>query len=126
MNKLGRRSWWLVSALLLAGCTVGNDLYKDFEHAAPAKRMKAVIRAGEAKDEKAVPHMVALLTDSEPEVRMFTILALRKITGKTMNPAYRYFDRAAVRIEATEEWLKWARRHYGKGASTRPADGGSP
>lgn len=123
---LVKRSWVFVSALMLTGCdwfSHGNP-YEDFGHSDPAKRMNAVIKVGEAKDTKAVPHMLGLLTDTEPEVRMFTIISLRKITGKKMDPEYRYYDPPQKRIKAVEQWGEWVRRKYGQGATTRPADRG--
>ena len=87
----------------LAGCNpAGDSLYRMFQHDDPAVRMRAAIRSGQAKDPNAVGYLVDRLTDSEPEVRFFSILALEKITGTRLG--YEYYAGPAARAEAVQRW----------------------
>ncbi|MCP4377514.1 MAG: HEAT repeat domain-containing protein [bacterium] len=95
----------LLLACALAGCVRRRDLSGDFQSEDPNVRIAAVRVSGRDKIESAVPYLVDRLTDSEAEVRMFSIIALEKITGLTHD--YRYYDAPAVRQEAVGRWRKW-------------------
>jgi len=107
----------LCAAVGLTGCEpIQSDAYHDFEDDDPSARLAAITRAGRTRDEQAIPYLVDRLTVSEPEVRFFAIVALRKITGRTLG--YRYYQPRHLREEAVLEWRRWLKEH-GK-ASTQP------
>lgn len=107
----------LCAAVGLTGCEpIQADSYRGFEDDDPAARLAAITRAGRTRDEQAIPYLVDRLTDSEPEVCFFAIVALRKITGRTFG--YRHYQPRRLRAEAVLKWRQWVKEH-GK-ASTRP------
>ena len=112
--------WTSLSAWLLVGCGAQSDIADDFQHEDPKTRIAAIRRAGQDKVESAVPYLVDRLTDSEAEVRMFAIIALKEITGLTHD--YRHYDGAAVRREAVQRWRRWLVTERGKSPDTRPVE----
>lgn len=107
----------LFAAVGLTGCEpIQGDAYRDFEDDDPAARLAAITKAGRTRDDQAIPYLVDRLTDSEPEVCFFAIIALRKITGRTFG--YRYYQPRRLRAEAVRKWRRWVKEH-GK-ASTQP------
>jgi hypothetical protein len=80
--------------------------------------MQAVVEVGQKKDPKALPFLVDRLTDSEPEVRMFAIVSLHKITGQTLG--YRHYDPATVRAAAVGRWRSWLERRAAGASGGRP------
>jgi len=100
-----------------AGCNqFSPSLYQRLQNEDPAVRIQAILRAGDAKDQKAVPYLVDRLTDSEADVRVFAIGALERITGRTMG--YHHYDPARQRLEAVARWRKWLKERgdAGKGS----------
>ena len=103
----------ITSAVLLGvclirtwGCTPSNDdLYVALQAEDPNVRLKAIHRAGQIKDEAAVPFLVDRLTDSQEVVRFFAILALERITGSTMD--WNYYDPPVERAGAVDRWRAW-------------------
>jgi HEAT repeat protein len=96
-----------------------------FQDEDPAVRLKAVRRAGELRDAQAAPYLVDRLTDSEPEVRFFAILALERIAGTRLG--YAYYAPAGEREQAVQRWRRWLaeRRQQDKAAATQPTEGSS-
>ena len=110
----------VVTACFLVGCAEQRDIAKDFQNEDPKTRISAIRRAGREKLESAAPYLVALLSDSEAEVRMFAIVALGEITG--MSHGYRYYDGAALRDEAIERWRRWLTDKKVGSAETQPVE----
>ena len=107
----------LCAVFCLTGCEqIQTDSYRDFADDDPAARLAAITRAGRTRDKQAVPYLVDRLTDSEPDVRFFAIIALRKITGRTFG--YRYYQPRQARAEAVLKWRQWLKQR-GK-PSTQP------
>ena len=106
--------------LWVSGCAAaGARLYKDLQAEDPAVRIQAVVRAGQIKDQGAVPYLVDRLTDSEVDVRLFAIVSLEKITGQRMG--YHIYDPPAKRAEAVDRWRQWlATRHASQAATSQP------
>lgn len=91
---------WVFS---VGGCGNSDEnIYAHLQHEDPSVRIEAIHRAGQVRNTGAVPFLVDRLTDSQVDVRFFTIIALEKITGKTMG--YRYYDPPGKRIEAVQRW----------------------
>ena len=103
-----------IRALLLCGLAFGgcesdsSDLYRKFQGEDPRVRIAAAVEASDTKNPRAVPYLVDRLEDPEADVRFFSFLALKKITGKTMD--WRYYDPPAARGEAVERWRQWLRQ----------------
>ncbi len=104
---------------VLAGCDLsGRTLYQQLQDENPQVRFQAVKKAGQRKDQKAVPYLVDRLTDPERPVRLFAIIALEKITNQTMG--YRHYTPAAERAEAVKRWRQWLKDRSGRQSATRP------
>ena len=112
---------WSVLAACLAGCN-GSDksLYARLQDEDPAVRATAARSAGELRDRKAVPYLIDRLTDSERDVRLFSVLALRKITG--LNKGYLHYAPATGRAKAERRWRDWLEAGR-KDPTTAPAQG---
>jgi len=112
-----------LTACLPAGCGwlgfARRDIAVDLQAEDPAVRISAVHRAGREKLESAVPYLVDRLTDSERDVRMFTIVALEKITGLTHG--YKHYQDAAARGLAVERWRRWLVDSSNPPVTTQPA-----
>jgi len=89
----------------LTGCFGSGGSVDDFRNEDPKVRISAIKQAGREKQDSAIPHLIDRLSDSEAEVRMFAIVALKEITGLTHG--YQHYDSAADRDSAIEEWRKW-------------------
>jgi len=112
--------WISLSACPLVGCGGSRDISAGFQAEDPAARIAAIRRAGQDKLVSALPYLVDRLTDSEAEVRMFAIIALKEITGLTHD--FRHYDPAALRQEAVERWRKWLAGNRDESRETRPVE----
>ncbi len=102
--------WMCVAALLLvSGCgwsrPVSQNVYERLQSNDHNIRVGAVIEVGRRQDRRAIPYLVDRLEDDEADVRLFSIQALRDITGKRFG--YRYFDNKYDRRDAVEKWRRW-------------------
>lgn len=122
---------YLRAVLLLCLCAVAGlsgceqmqaGPYHDFEDDNPTVRLTAITRAGNARDKKAIPYLVDQLDDSEPDVRLFAIVALRKTTRETFG--YRHYGSRRSRAEAVLKWRQWLEQR--QKASTRPEQTSRP
>jgi uncharacterized iron-regulated membrane protein len=109
-NVSGLAGLALALTALTGGCMTyepeaDGDLYARLQHEDPTIRAEAIRAAARQKDQQAVAYLVDRLTDTEAEVRLFALTALRKITGRTMG--YRYYDAPAERMEAVRRWRRW-------------------
>ncbi len=96
----------LLFMLWAAGCGPDSpELYRQFQDEDPAVRIKAIVKAGETKDQKSIPYLVDRLTDSESDVRFFAIIALQKITGE--DKGYKPWEPEARRKEAVDRWRQY-------------------
>ncbi|MBT3200966.1 MAG: hypothetical protein HN350_13770 [Phycisphaerales bacterium] len=93
------------STCFIVGCDKPGDIASGFQNEDPKVRISAIRRAGQEKDQSATPYLVDRLSDSEAEVRMFSIIALKEITGLTNG--YRYYDPVVARDKAIEKWRLW-------------------
>lgn len=65
-------------------------------------RAQAVVQSAEAGDATAIHKLVDLLEDEDRGVRMYSILALRRLCG--VDYGYRYYESEAQRLIAVERW----------------------
>jgi len=74
----------------------------------PLDRALAAVQAADSGNAEAVGALVDLLEDSDPAVRMYAILALRRLTGKDYG--YHFYDSAAKRDLAVARWREAIRQ----------------
>jgi hypothetical protein len=107
--KLGLLVWSVLVAM--AGCAPstggGKTLYLRLQDEDPAVRLDATVEAADAKDAKAVPYIVENLGSDDASMRMYSYIALKKITGMTLG--YEYFGTQADREQAIKRWREWLR-----------------
>ena len=124
-----RAAWlaWLGLGALLWGAGCGStsvprtgDLEKDLRHEDPRVRAQAAKGAVEAGRQDLLPLLVENLADHDAAVRMFSAIALRKLTGQDFG--YDPSDPAFEREKAIMAWRQWIDAH-GQGAGAREKDG---
>ncbi|MCE5279679.1 MAG: HEAT repeat domain-containing protein [Planctomycetaceae bacterium] len=118
----------LLSSLLAAfseGCTPPQeDLAARFQSDDPQVRIEAIREAGKTKNPAAVPFLIDRLSDSQMDIRLFAIMALRDITGQTHG--YEVYEPAPQRAAAVARWRQWLAGQPGgpsRAPLTQPAAG---
>ena len=71
-------------------------------------RVRAAVMAGNQRDEEAVPLLIDRLSDIDPDVRLFSGMALTKITGKDFG--WRAYAPRAERDQAIVRWRDWLKQ----------------
>ena len=107
----------VLAALLPLGCADGGQLSIEagLQSQHPSDRSDACLRAARTRHRPAVPLLIERLEDTEAEVRLFAVRALKAITGLTDAHGYRYYASPPERRGAVQRWREWLK-------STRPAD----
>lgn len=106
MKPLSARILVLALAALCFGCQPGkSDLYSQLQDESPSARVAAIVTAADQRDDKAIPHLVDRLTDSDKAVRFYAIMSLERITDQTMD--YRHYDPPEERRKAVKRWRQW-------------------
>ena len=96
----------VAAAAAPAGCDgAGQSIFLRMQDEDPAVRIRAIHQAGLDRDDRTVPYLIDRLTDSERDVRFYAILALQRITGKTMG--YKHYTSAQDRHKAERRWRQW-------------------
>ena len=107
--------------ILLAGCARPHTPYPEsFNSFLPEERILAAKHAADIRDHQAIPLLVDRLEDDDPAVRLFTILALEKLTGTRLG--YDYAADGVQRARAVERW----RRQVAEHAASQPAPASAP
>ena len=102
---------WLpaVMTLILAGCTTGlldrKPQLSDLNNPNSTIKIVAVKWVGDNKVSSALPQLVDLLQDEDRSVRLYSIEALRRITGTDCG--YDYKSAAHVRAAAVKRWYQF-------------------
>ena len=103
----------LFVVFLSAGCeNAKKDIATGLQAELGSERIDACIRAGQQRDKSVLPLLVDRLEDSDADVRLFAIGALKKITGEDLG--YRCYASPSARAEAVRKWRKWLVDHRGK------------
>ena len=114
MQREVRQLLMVLAALpgLLAGCAVGppdvTNICEALQSENPELRVRAAVMAGNERDEEAVPLLVDRLSDIDPDVRLFSSMALRKITEKDFG--WRAYAPRAERDQAIGRWRDWLKQ----------------
>jgi len=102
--------------MLVPGCAQPHTPYPEsFNSFLSEERILAARHAAEIQDRGVIPLLVDRLEDDDPAVRLFTILALEKLTGTRLGYDYRSDD--LQRARAAQRW----RRYAAEQAASRPA-----
>lgn len=105
-----------------------GDTALDLRHEDPRVRAAAAKRAVLEGRKDLIPLLVANLSDPDGAVRLFTAVALRKLTGE--DHGYNPSDPPGARARAVEEWNAWlaspARTAESPGATPAPGPADSP
>jgi hypothetical protein len=109
-----------IALVLLAGCGAPGRYPETISAPDPLVRVKAIIHAGQTKDEKVVPLLVDRLEDEDEGVRFYAILALERIVGTRMG--YDYGAPMSARQEAVVRW----RDHLATSRTPAASDGDRP
>ncbi len=87
---------------LVAGCQSPAASRQQLRALSPLDRARAVVAVTADRDLAAVHKLVDLLSDPDDGVRMYAILALRRICADDYG--YRYYDPPGVRGAAVARW----------------------
>jgi hypothetical protein len=120
----------LVVSSLLTGCT-RPDWRTQLQSEDPLHRISGAITAGQARDRSAAPLLVDCLQDNDEAVRMYAILALKRIEGTDLG--YRSWADEADRTHLAQRWRRYLQqKHAGEappgvaGHPSGPATAPSP
>lgn len=118
---MSARRWVMLTLIGMAlGCGACADsaqsLRRRLESFDPAVRVRAVMIVAEKGLTSLIPALVDRLDDEDSAVRLYTILALEKLTGQRLGYAY-----AAPRVQRRAAIENW-RRYVHDSVRTSPAD----
>lgn len=106
----------------LASCNPPAAQRRQLSSPYPPDRARAAVAAAEAGDAKAIDLLIELLDDRDRAVRMYSILALERLCGRTYG--YRYYDPEPQRRAAIARWRQ--ARQRGELVLLRRAPGPEP
>jgi hypothetical protein len=124
--------------LALTGCAstsepATGDLARDLRHPDPRIRAYATKQVAEAQRTDLLDPLIQNLSDPDPAVRMFSAVALRKLTGQDLD--FRPYGTVSEREAGIDRWKRWleeSRRaesvappQQGAGTAQDPNAGGS-
>jgi len=98
----------LVGMVWLFGCHSSRTDRGQITSPYPLDRVRAAVRCAEAGDPDAVDLLIELLDDSDRGVRMYSILALKRLCGT--DHGYRYYAPEPERAAAIKRWRQARQR----------------
>jgi len=98
----------MIAAALLAGCGSIRE-HRGIASEDPAEKIPAIKQAGAAKDKNAVRQLIKELNHDDPAVRFYSIQALERITGETLD--YHFYADEDQRKPAITRWNEWLGKH---------------
>ncbi len=103
---------FILISLLLYGCGGGlkEPCIDHLNSPTPIFRIRAAKWAGDNKNTEAVGPLVNLLKDEDRSVRLYSIEALKRITGNDFG--YKVQDAPAKRAKAIAKWDKYIADKY--------------
>ena len=107
----------------LLGCDSGAARRQLLGSGNPLDRAQAVVKVTEARDHEAVHKLVDLLEDPDGAVRMYAIIALRRLCVEDFG--YRYYAGSAERATAVRRWREALRAGEVVLLSTTQRDNGN-
>ncbi|MFQ5805977.1 MAG: HEAT repeat domain-containing protein [Phycisphaerae bacterium] len=91
-----------------SGCDPAGTRRRQLVSPYPLDRVRAAVQLAEAGDADAVDLLIELLNDRDRGVRMYAILALRRLCGETHG--YQYYDAEPLRAAAVARWREARQR----------------
>lgn len=119
-----RRSHQLLLAIVAMlvsdfGCQPAGTSYRsEIQSDKPTDRIRAIYKAGESRDPKAVALLVDRLEDEDEGVRLFAFLALEKITGERFD--YDYASPPPMRAIAVSRWRAYVKERFAAAGTPTP------
>jgi hypothetical protein len=113
---------FVLTCALLPSCQPDAGRRERLRSPNPYDRAAAAIDSGEVRDRDAIHKLVDLLDDTDPAVRMYSILSLKRLCGQDYG--YHYYDNDTLRTAAVERWRD-ALRAGAVTARTEPSRGDS-
>lgn len=106
----------LLVLLSSTGCQLGGPRATDggFDSENPGAILYAIHQAGEARDKSAVLPLIELLEHDDPAVRLFSINALERITGREDRFGYDPYASEYQRRKSIDQWVAWAQEKNGE------------
>lgn len=108
----------LICALMLVGCTAPQPKASISDPDASVK-IRGIRGSVHQHDQATLEQLVADLDSDDAAVRFYSIEALQRITGQTMD--YRYYDESLARQPAIQRWQQWLSQQS-QTETTQPAD----
>lgn len=113
-------------AVVLIGCSSTLDppsgnVYQDLKHRDPRIRVLAAREAVLAGQLDAVPLLIDNLSDRDGAVRLYTVIALKKLSGRKFG--YLPHATPVEREEAISRWRTWAADNLPDARHSRPESG---
>jgi len=93
---------YVIAAIACSALSCGNAGRRELASLNPLDRARGVVKVSQRPDPGAAHKLVELLADDDPAVRMYAILALRRLYGEDYG--YRYYDPPAARAAAIQRW----------------------
>ncbi|MCA9242615.1 MAG: HEAT repeat domain-containing protein [Phycisphaerales bacterium] len=91
-----------LSFMWVMGCVMPSAGRAGLDAVYPPDRAQAVVQVAETRNLEAIHGLVALLDDPDSGVRMYAILALKRLCDEDYG--YRYYASEADRAGAIERW----------------------
>jgi HEAT repeat protein len=107
-NALRLRGQWRRGVLLTCLAAAGGCIPRESQSILavdPQASIPAIQEAARQKDRSAVPALVERLGSDDAAIRFYAIVALKEITGQTMD--FHYYDDPEQRKLAIQRWQKW-------------------
>lgn len=111
MHASRTRSLLLLASVALCGCQA-QSIQADLLDSDPSRKIPAIKAAADHGDKSKAKHLVDDLESDDPAVRLYSIHALKDLTGRTFG--YRYYDEDAQRAAAVVRWRNWLNEPDGK------------
>ena len=105
-----------LSALILLSCspvsTNSRSITKNLQSEDPAVRIAALKTAADREDTQVLALIIDRLGDTEPDVRFFAGIALKKIAGADTfkEMGWVFYDSPANREKAVQRWRHWLKQ----------------
>jgi hypothetical protein len=101
-NRMRRRGLSGVMLIALFSCAGPQPPREKLASPYPLDRVRAAVALADAGDAGAVDRLIGLLEDPDPGVRLYTILALERLCGRTYG--YSYHSPEPERAAAVARW----------------------
>jgi len=113
-----------VAGMLICSCRQNKDWRTLLQSQDPVERITGAIEAAKRKDIHAVGLLAERLEDEDEAVRMYAIMALKRITGTDLG--YKYWADELDRARAAQRWRDYIKGKYRPGGEGPQDRSGTP